>query len=250
MSTSTPSPCPSCGADTSGNFCSGCGASLTPRSCASCHATLSARARFCHRCGHPVSGGSRSPRSERRAWAVAAVLCLLLVGGIVYKVSGGAPAAPVPDMANTGADPRERSAGQSSPTGEELQGRAPDISTMTPRERFDRLFNRIMQAGERRDSVEVQRFTPMALGAYQQLDEHDIDARYHAAVLYIGVGDFAPAYALADSILGESPHHLFGSIIRGTAAGLQGDPAVRTRAEREFLRNYTAEMAAKRVEYL
>jgi hypothetical protein len=181
---------------------------------------------------------------------VASVLCLLLVGGIVYKVSGGAPAAPVPDMANTGADPRERSAGQSSPTGEELQGRAPDISTMTPRERFDRLFNRIMQAGERRDSVEVQRFTPMALGAYQQLDDHDIDAQYHAAVLHIGVGDFAPAYALADSILGESPHHLFGSIIRGTAAELQGDPAARTRAEREFLRNYSAEMAAKRVEYI
>jgi hypothetical protein len=177
------------------------------------------------------------------------VLCLLLVGGIVYKVSGGAPAAPVPDMANTGADPRERGAGQPS-SGEELQGRAPDISAMTPRERFDRLFNRIMQAGERRDSAEVQRFTPMALGAYQQLDEHDIDARYHAAVLHIGVGDFAPAYALADSILGDSPHHLFGSIIRGTAAGLQDDSAAQIRAEHQFLKDYPAEMAAKRVEYL
>jgi hypothetical protein len=177
------------------------------------------------------------------------VLCLLLVGGIVYKVAGGAPAAPVPDMANTGADPRERGAAQSPPS-EELQGRAPDISAMTPQERFDRLFNRIMQAGERRDSVEVRRFTPMALGAYQQLDDRDIDARYHAAVLHIGVGDFAPAYALADSILAESPHHLFGSIIRGTAAELQGDSAARTRAEREFLRDYPAETAAKRVEYL
>jgi hypothetical protein len=177
------------------------------------------------------------------------VLCLLLVGGIVYKVAGGAPAAPVPDMANTGADPRERGAGQPA-SGEELQGRAPDISAMTPRERFDRLFNRIMQAGERRDSVEVRRFTPMALGAYQQLDEHDIDARYHAAVLHIGVGDFAPAYALADSILAESPHHLFGSIIRGTAAGFQDDSAAQTRAERQFLQDYSAEMAANRVEYL
>jgi hypothetical protein len=181
---------------------------------------------------------------------VASVLCLLLVGGIVYKVSGGARAAPVPEMANTGADPRERSAGQSSPTGEELQGRAPDISTMTPRERFDRLFNRIMQAGERSDSIEVRRFTPMALGAYQQLDDHDIDAQYHAAVLHIGVGDFALAYALADSILGESPHHLFGSIIQGTAAGLQRDSAAQARAERQFLNDYPAEMAAKRVEYL
>jgi hypothetical protein len=238
--------CPACGAAASGNFCSSCGAGLTPRACALCHAALSAQARFCHRCGHPVAGGARSPRSERTAWLVAGVLCLLLVGGIVYKVSGGAPAAPVPDMANTGADPRERGTAPA----EELQGRAPDISTMTPRERFDRLFNRIMQAGERNDSLEVRRFTPMALGAYQQLDEHDIDARYHAAVLHLGAGDFAPAYALADSILGESPHHLFGYIIRGTAAGFQGDAAARDRAEREFLRNYPAEMAAKRVEYL
>jgi hypothetical protein len=237
VTTPSATSCPACGAAGSGKFCSNCGASLTARSCAFCHAGLSAQARFCHRCGHPVAVGSPSGRSDRTAWQVAGVLCLLLVGGIVYKVSGGAPAAPVPDMANTGADPRER-------------GRAPDISAMTPRERFDRLFNRIMQAGERRDSLEVRRFTPMALGAYQQLDQHDIDARYHAAVLHLGVGDFAPAYALADSILGESRHHLFGYIIRGTAAGFQGDAAARTRAEREFLSNYTAEMAAKRVEYL
>jgi hypothetical protein len=240
-------PCPACGAAASGNFCSTCGASLTHRSCSFCHADLSSQARFCHRCGHPVAAGARPARSERTAWLVAAVLCLLLVGGIVYKVSGGAPAAPVPDMANTGADPRERT-GQS--PAEELQGRAPDISAMTPRERFDRLFNRIMQAAQRGDSLEVRRFTPMALGAYQQLDSRDLDARYHAAVLHLGVGDFAPAYALADSIIAESPHHLFGYIIRGTAAGLQGDAAARARAERDFLRNYRAEMAANRVEYL
>jgi hypothetical protein len=177
------------------------------------------------------------------------VLCVLLVGGIVYKVSGGASAAPVPDMANTGADPRNRTPAQRL-LGEELQGRAPDISGMTPRERFDRLFNRVMQAAERGDSLEVRRFTPMALGAYQQLDSHDLDARYHAAVLHLQVGDFAPAYALADTIVEGSPHHLFGYLIRGTAAGFQGDAAARARAERDFLTNYRAEMAANRVEYL
>lgn len=121
---------------------------------------------------------------------------------------------------------------------------------MTPRERFDRLFNRIMQAAERGDSSEVRRFTPMALGAYQQLDSRDIDARYHAAVLHMGVGDLAPAYALADTILSEAPHHLFGFLIRGTAAGIQGDRVALSRAERDFLANYSPEMAANRVEYL
>jgi hypothetical protein len=152
-------------------------------------------------------------------------------------------------MANTGADSRDRTPAQQLPD-QSLQGRAPDISTMTPRERFDRLFNRIMQAAERGDSLEVRRFIPMALGAYQQLDDRDVDARYHAAVLHLEVGDFAPAYALADTILQESPHHLFGYLIRGTAARLQDDAAARARAERDFLTNYRSEMAVNRAEYL
>jgi hypothetical protein len=129
-------------------------------------------------------------------------------------------------------------------------GAAPDISQMTPRERFDRLFNRIMLASEQRDTNEVQRFTPMALGAYSQLDIMDVDARYHAAVLRVQVGDLTGARALADTILIESPGHLFGYLVRGTVAQLQGNrPALRT-AQREFLAHYDAAMKANRVEYL
>ena len=76
-------------------------------------------------------------------------------------------------------------------------GPAPDISRMTPRERFDRLFNRVMQAAEQGDTAQVERFTPMALGAYAQLDSVNADARYHAAVLRLQVGDLAGALALA-----------------------------------------------------
>ena len=248
MTEPTTTSCPVCSAPASGNFCSACGASLTRRSCRSCQADLSAQARFCHRCGHPVGSGASGKRSERAAWLVATALCVLLVGGIVYKVSSGAAAAPAPDMANTGADARDRAPVQQLPG--DLPARAPDISAMTPRERFDRLFNRIMQAGQQGDSAEVRRFTPMALGAYQQLDARDVDARYHAAVLYLGVGDLAPAYALADTILAESPHHLFGFIIRGTGAGIEGNTEALRRAGRDFLTNYRAEMAANRVEYM
>ena len=127
---------------------------------------------------------------------------------------------------------------------------APDISTMSPRERFDRLFNRVMQAAEGGDSAEVERFTPMALGAYQQLETRDVDARYHAAVLRMQIGDFSQARALADTILKESPGHLFGYVIRGTTARFQNDSATRARAERDFLVHYQPETATKRVEYL
>lgn len=181
--------------------------------------------------------------SDRKAWLVAGTVCVLLVAGIGYKVSSDASGPAAPDMANAGS-----SAGVAATGGP--SGPAPDISAMTPRERFDRLYNRIMQASERSDSAEVKRFTPMALGAYQQLDTRDADARYHAAVLQIQVGNFPAARALADTIVQESPGHLFGYVIRGTAARLENDPAALAQARRDFLSRYEAEMGLKRVEYL
>ena len=232
--------CPACGASASGKFCSACGASLLPRSCVRCRAPLSAQARFCHRCGHPVGVGGRASSSERSAWIFAGTLSAVLVSVIVYNVVSQDPAPRIPDMANAGAV-----AGDSTPS----MAAAPDISQMTPRERFDRLYNRIMQAAERGDTTEVRRFTPMALGAYAQLDTVDVDARYHAAVIHLQTGDIAAAHALADTILEQAPDHLFGYLVRGTAATLSDDPGARTQTEREFLRRYDREMAAGRPEY-
>ena len=89
----------------------------------------------------------------------------------------------------------------------------------------------------------------MALGAYAQLDSINTDARYHAAVLRLQVGDAGGALALADTILARSPGHLFGYVVRGTAAGFQGDTATARRAGREFLSHYDAELKANRIEY-
>src|SRR5437868_13970485 len=106
MTTASTPTCPACGATESGNYCSSCGASLTPRSCPSCRAELSPQARFCHRCGRPATAGADRPAgdgSDRVAWALAGALCVLLVGGIVYKVSSSAPQPAAPEMANAGA---------------------------------------------------------------------------------------------------------------------------------------------------
>ncbi len=238
MTSTDTAACPACGARASGNFCSHCGASLEQRACDHCRAALSPEARFCHRCGRPASGGVPTARSDRGAWLIAGVLCVLLVAGIAYQVSSSAPKPVAPDMANVGA------------AGGVRPGPAPDISRMTPRERFDRLFNRIMQAAERSDTGEVERFTPMALGAYGQLDAVDVDARYHAAVLRVQIGDFAGARALADTILRESPGHLFGYLVRGTSARFQNDRTALAQAQRGFLASYESAMRSNRVEYL
>jgi len=230
--------CPACRAAAFGKFCSACGASLLARSCVRCSAALGAQARFCHRCGHPAE--ARTSGSERSAWIFAGTLSALLVGVIVYNVVTQEPAPRIPDMANAAAAAGDSAGPAAAP---------PDISRMTPRERFDRLFNRIMLAAEQGDSAQVRRFTPMALGAYAQLDTVDVDARYHAAVLRLQTGDIAGAHALADTILEQSPDHLFGYLVRGTAATLADDPGARTQAERELLRRYDPEMAANRPEY-
>ncbi|HEX7337679.1 MAG TPA: hypothetical protein VF252_10765 [Gemmatimonadales bacterium] len=169
---------------------------------------------------------------------MAGLACLLLVGGIAYQVTSAASGPVAPDMANAGS-----SAGLPG-------GPAPDISQMSPQERFDRLFNRVMQAAGRGDSIEVQRFTPMALGAYGQLDSVNPDARYHAAVLRMQTGDLSGARALADTILAESPGHLFGYVVRGSAAQIQNDKRALAQAQRDFLAHYAEGLRGNRVEYL
>jgi hypothetical protein len=172
-------------------------------------------------------------------------VALLLL--IVFKVLREAHPTAAPEMANAGAQSAREGIGDAA--GGAAGGSPPDISQMTPRERFDRLFNRIIQAAQQGDSAQVIRFTPMALGAYGQLDSIDADARYHAAVLRMQIGDFAGALALADTVLISNPGHLFGYMIRGSVAELQNDTARRRQAERDFRAHFAAESAAGRPEY-
>ena len=168
---------------------------------------------------------------------VAGALTVLLVGLVVFRVVRGTPAPVAPQMANAG--------------NQGAAGAAPDISAMTPRERFDRLFDRLMRAGAEGDSATVVNFSPMALGAYAQLDSVDADARFHAALVEIQVGDFAGARALADTIEQRDPGHLFGPILLGTLAGLTTDSAGKRAAFKAFLTRYDREMArTDRPEYL
>jgi hypothetical protein len=121
---------------------------------------------------------------------------------------------------------------------------------MSPRERFDRLYNRVMRAAEQGDSATVTRFSPMAFLAYQQLDSVDADERYHAAVLRLHVqGDKAGALRLADTIATTNPRHLFVFLIRGTAARLVNNEPLVRQANAAFLAAWDDEMKAGRPEY-
>lgn len=241
MSTPSASTCPSCGAPASGKFCSSCGAGIGKAACPKCGASVRSNARFCASCGFslPAAGGTRTG-ADRLPWIVAGVAGVGLVVALIALFArkpaaagaeSGAPVASAP-FANSSAG-----------------GAAPDISNMSPRERFDRLYNRIMQAAESGDQNTVTTFTPMAITAYSMLDTVDADARYHLALLKAHTGDMAGPTALADTILAQQPGHLFGYMIRGTVARWEKNDKALQQAYRDFLQHYDSEIKLGRPEY-
>ena len=127
--------------------------------------------------------------------------------------------------------------------------RAPDISQISPEERANRLFNRVMILAEAGREDSVRFFLPMALGAYSQLPALDDDARYHVGLLDLAGGDAAAALAQADTMQRTVPNHLFIYVLRAHAYSELGNTAQERRAYADFLRNEPAEMAKNRPEY-
>ncbi len=238
--TTPPAACASCRTPIAGPFCGQCGAPTGPRRCRSCSADLSLGARYCHRCGTEAAPRTE-PKKERSTTAVIALAAVVTIATVAYLMGRGAlPAPTVASMGNAGN------------AGPQTAVRAPDISTMSPRERFDRLFSRIMRAAEAEAADTVMLFSPMALEAYRQLTPADVDAdaRYHAAMIHMVVGEFADAKAKADTILATQPNHLFGLLIQGEVALQENNKAAVAKYYRAFLAAYDAETKAGRKEYL
>ncbi|KPJ93964.1 MAG: hypothetical protein AMS18_04705 [Gemmatimonas sp. SG8_17] len=129
------------------------------------------------------------------------------------------------------------------------QTSAPDISSLTPRQQADRLFDMIMSAAEEGDTARVAFHTTMAIQAYAMLGGLDQDARYHIGLIHVVRGETGQALAQADSMEAVVPGHLLGTILRHAAARASGDSAGAQDAYRRFLVSYDSENAVPRQEY-
>lgn len=242
MASAALTPCPACGAAASGRYCAQCGASLTAeaRPCPRCGHAIEVATRFCGRCGASVSAGSVRPSGFRAStgWLVAAGAGALALGVLLVVLIGreSRAAAPPAEIGPAG-------------VGVGSEGTPPDISAMSPRERFDRLYNRVMRAAESGDDATAAQFTPMALLAYSQLGATDPDARYHVAMLLMHTGQTSAAAAVADSVRRETPGHLFGFLLQGTLARWSKDSVALAKAYRGFLGRYDVELATDKPEY-
>jgi hypothetical protein len=197
--------------------------------CHACATPLSASARFCHKCGAQVGGAQAAGWRAGLPWGLAGAALGALVTVLAMRINagGGGPVEPVAPAAS----------------------RAPDISQMSPEERANRLFDRVMILAEAGKDDSAQFFLPMALGAYAMLPALDNDARYHIGLLLLAGRQPAAALAQADTIRRTIPTHLFVSVLRAHAYEAQGNRDGERRAYADFLRNEAAERARNRPEY-
>src|SRR3990170_2233580 len=186
--------CAVCSTPGTGRFCSSCGAPLSASTCIGCDAPLSPGARFCHNCGRatgasitapPIAGASiatalpvqTASAATSLPWIVAAIALVTLLaffaGSAFNKRRGSTLDAPQNALPQAGLDDRGS-------MGAPVEGavRGPDISQLSPQERADRLFNRVMLLANQGKSDSVLFFAPMAISAYQMLSPMNADQRY------------------------------------------------------------------------
>jgi double zinc ribbon protein len=245
--------CPTCGAAAFGNFCSNCGSSLARTSCAKCGAELSRGAKFCHRCGTatnvvaapanvtmaspPTNAGASSGLGSKLPWMVAGFALVALIALVMVQRATGSASSAAPALAeNGGGAPAAGGGGAASV----------DISSMSPQERAERLFNRLMSYAERGEKDSVQFFAPMAIASYEMLGNLTLDQRYDLGRIAEVSGDPLIAKAQADTILASNPTHLLGLVLAANAARMQKDDA----KARDYLRRLAGAVGTERAKKL
>ena len=126
-------------------------------------------------------------------------------------------------------------------------GTAPvDISQMSPEERAERLYDRVMALNERGRADSVRFFAPMAMQAYAMLGRLNADQRYDLGRIAAVSGDDRVAKAQSDSILASAPQHLLGLLLAADASRLRGDRV----GENTYLRRFVIAEPSERTKQL
>ena len=127
--------------------------------------------------------------------------------------------------------------------------RPPDLSTMTPREAADRLFNRVMSANERGNLEEARRFAPMAIQAYNSVGNLDADGLFHLGLIHLVLDDYKNAKIQAQRILSLAPDHLLAIFLEYKVASLTNDKLKQEQVATHFKGALKKEAMNDRPEY-
>ena len=191
----------------------------------------------------------RESKSNALPWLVAALAFLALFAMAAGRGFNARPSSTVDGSQNAlpqaGLDDRNLGSDEQAPG-----VRAPDISSLSPQERADRLYNRVMLLASEGKVDSVLFFAPMALTAYQMLAPLNADQRYDMGRIGEVAGAIPLAKAQADTILRENPNHLLGLILEARLATLAGDSTGLHSYERRLIAAEKTEANQKRDEYL
>ena len=185
--------------------------------------------------GGSAMSGSILPGAQgnRVVWWTAGALVLGLILVIAYPLYGPGRSATPPPVA----------------AGPVTGAASVDLSSMTPREAADRLFNRVMTAVAADDSTEVVSFLPMAIRALELAEPLDTDGKFHLVLLRL-TGQFnAEALEGAEEILSEQPNHLLGLAMAGDASIALGDSGSARAYYGRWLNAYETETGKDLLEY-
>jgi hypothetical protein len=192
----------------------------------------------------------RESKTNTLPWVVAALAFLALFAMAAGRGFNARPSSTVDGSQNAlpqaGLDDRLTGTDEQAAAGI----RAPDISSLSPQERADRLYNRVMLLASQGKVDSVLFFAPMALTAYQMLAPLNADQRYDMGRIGEVAGAIPLAKAQADTILRENPNHLLGLILEARLATLAGDTTVLHSYERRLLNAEKTEASRKRDEYV
>ena len=207
-------------------FCSECGTQYLPD------------ALFCHSCGLSIEGHTGDAPSSRSLsptlrWGLPAAAILALVVLSFFRIGSRVPAS-----ASEGAVPLSSGAMT-----------VPDISSMSPEVRANRLFNRVISLATegKRDSAAF--FAPMAMTAIEAMGPLTAHSRYDLGLVALVSGDVRKAAALSDAILEERPTHLLGLTLAARVADARGDAAAGRAARQKLAAAEKAERASALPEY-
>ena len=203
--------------------------------CPFCTSRVQGEARYCQNCGKSLhSIGWLSPQTLTvLASAVIALVALGLLFASVIDFERSS-------STNTTAATSQKTA---------VSGQPPDLSEMTPREAADRLFNRVMMADEQGNAAEVERFTPMAVSAYEMLESLDSDALFHVGLIHAAAGEIEEARNYAERLKAVAPNHLLAALLDHRLAEADNNATAAAAAASRFHDHYDEEISIGRPEY-
>jgi hypothetical protein len=208
------------------------------RFCSECGTQFLSDALFCHNCGAPAGGGTSNPEpagavSPLLRWGLPVAAIIVLIALSFYRLGSSSPT-------QVSEDRTPLASGAITP---------PDISAMSPEERANRLFNRVMQMWSEGKSDSAAFFAPMALSAIESLTPLTLHSRYDMGLVALASGDVAKAGAQSDTILKASPTHLLGLALSARVADARGDAAAAKAARQKLVAAEKSERAKGLPEY-